>query len=90
MMAAVTAADIQITNLGAAEAYGPVPSSVTALWWPAQITQVRGEHVLGVVTVGGRLRMTELTHDPVAGLLPEMAAVLAQACEASDRDADPA
>ncbi|MFJ7415472.1 peptide synthetase [Streptomyces sp. NPDC098077] len=90
MMAAVTAADIQITNLGAADAYGSVPSSVTALWGPAQITQVRGEHVLGVVTVGGRLRMTELTHDPVAGLLPEMAAVLAQACAAPDRDAGPA
>ncbi|MFD5893164.1 peptide synthetase [Streptomyces sp. NPDC060366] len=82
MMAAVTAADIQITNLGAAEAYGPIHASLKALWGPAQITQLRGEHVLGVVTSGGRLRMTELTHDPVAVLLPEMAAVLARACAA--------
>ncbi|GAA4823184.1 peptide synthetase [Streptomyces ziwulingensis] len=79
MMAAVTAADIQITNLGAA---GPDAAGlgVSALWGPAQITQLRGEHVLGVVTVGGRLRMTELTHDPVPALVPGMAAVLAQAC----------
>ncbi|MBI0318990.1 hypothetical protein [Streptomyces javensis] len=27
---------------------------------------MRGEHILGVGTVGGRLRMTELTHDPAA------------------------
>lgn len=80
MMAAVTAADIQITNLGAAETYRSGPASLTALWGPAQITQLKGEHVLGVVTVGGYLRMTELTHDPVAALLPEMASVIARAC----------
>ncbi|MFS8203411.1 phthiocerol/phthiodiolone dimycocerosyl transferase family protein [Streptomyces sp. CWNU-52B] len=80
MMAAVTAADIQITNLGAAEAHRSNPASLRALWGPAQITQLRGEHVLGVVTVGGRLRMTELTHDPVPALLPELGAALAQAC----------
>ncbi|MEW2063539.1 peptide synthetase [Streptomyces sp. NPDC007002] len=87
MMAAVTAADIQITNLGAAQAYGPGRAYLKALWGPAQITQLRGEHVLGVVTFDGRLRMTELTHDPVAVLLPEIAAVLAQACAASDQAA---
>ncbi|MGW8529808.1 MULTISPECIES: phthiocerol/phthiodiolone dimycocerosyl transferase family protein [Nocardiopsidaceae] len=79
MMASATAADVQITNLGVADP-GPGMEAVTALWGPAQTTQLRGEHVLGVVTVGGRLRMTELTHDPVAGLVPEMGAVLAEAC----------
>ncbi|WP_262700507.1 MULTISPECIES: hypothetical protein [Streptomyces] len=41
------------------------PSGLSAPWGPAQTTQLRGEHILGVVTTGGRLRMTELTHDPV-------------------------
>lgn len=80
MMTAATAADIQITNLGVAHPSRRSGNALTALWGPAQITQLRGEHVLGVVTVGGRLRMTELTHTPVAGLVPEMGAVLAEAC----------
>ncbi|MEU5582718.1 peptide synthetase [Streptomyces huasconensis] len=80
MMTAVTAADIQITNLGVVEAPAHSRTSLTALWGPAQTTQLRGEHVLGVATFGGRLRMTELTHEPVAVLLPDMAAVLAQRC----------
>jgi hypothetical protein len=78
MMTAVTAADIQITNLGVVEPDRPNSGLLSALWGPAQITQLRGEHVLGVVTVGGQLRMTELTHDPVPGLVPGMAAVLAR------------
>jgi hypothetical protein len=80
MMTAATAADIQITNLGVAYPSRQSLSALSALWGPAQITQLRGEHILGVVTVGGQLRMTELTHDPVAGLIPEMSAVLAEAC----------
>lgn len=89
MMAAATAADIQITNLGVAEPRPRSAGTLTALWGPAQITQLRGEHVLGVVTVGGQLRMTELTHDPVAGLVGDIAAVLAEACTAGPgRDAD--
>ncbi|MFD5199456.1 peptide synthetase [Streptomyces sp. NPDC058375] len=80
MMTAVTAADIQITNLGPVEVSGNGGSGPVAVWGPAQTTQLRGEHVLGVVTVGGLLRMTELTHDPVAVLLPAMASVLAQQC----------
>ncbi|WP_409057570.1 phthiocerol/phthiodiolone dimycocerosyl transferase family protein [Streptomyces sp. SYP-A7185] len=80
MMGAATAADIQITNLGVARPRSRGADTLTALWGPGQITQLRGEHVLGVVTVAGRLRMTELTHDPVAGLVGEMAAVLAEAC----------
>ncbi|MFC9426612.1 peptide synthetase [Streptomyces sp. NPDC056987] len=80
MMAAVTAADIQITNLGVVTPRQRGAGTLTALWGPAQITQLRGEHVLGVVTLDGRLRMTELTHDPVAGLVPDIAAALAEAC----------
>ncbi|MET9393103.1 peptide synthetase [Streptomyces sp. NPDC006624] len=80
MMAVATAADIQITNLGVVETPAHGRTCLTALWGPAQTTQLRGEHVLGVATVGGRLRMTELTHDPVAVLLPDMATVLAQQC----------
>lgn len=80
MMSAATAADIQITNLGVADTRGS--GTLGALWGPAQITQLRWEHVLGVVTFGGRLRMTELTHAPVAGLVGEVAAVLAEACAA--------
>ncbi|WP_247197127.1 peptide synthetase [Streptomyces sp. GESEQ-35] len=85
MMTAATAADIQITNLGIAHPGRQSSSVLRALWGPAQITQLRGEHIIGVVTVGGRLRMTGLTHDPVAGLVPEMGAVLADACAGSPR-----
>ncbi|MGW7271792.1 hypothetical protein ACWGH5_14825 [Streptomyces sp. NPDC054864] len=88
MMGAATAADIQITNLGAAEPRPRSTSTLTALWGPGQITQLRCEHVLGVVTVAGRLRMTELTHDPVAGLVGDIAAVLAEACAESGDGAD--
>lgn len=80
MMTAATAADIQITNLGAVDPSAQGSAELAAVWGPAQITQLRGEHVLGVVTHGGRLRMTELTHDPVPGLVPETAAMLAKAC----------
>ncbi|MER7666734.1 peptide synthetase [Streptomyces sp. NPDC096193] len=84
MMTVVTAADIQITNLGVVEARAHGRARLTALWGPAQTTQLAGEHVLGVATYGGRLRMTELTHDPVAVLLPDMATVLAQQCTELD------
>jgi hypothetical protein len=83
LMTAVTAADIQITNLGVVEAPAHGRTRLTALWGPAQTTQLRGEHVLGVATLGGRLRLTELTHDPVAVLLPDLATVLAQSCAES-------
>ncbi|MEV1023106.1 peptide synthetase [Streptomyces sp. NPDC050264] len=88
MMAAATAADIQITNLGVAEPRRHGAGTLTALWGPAQITQLRGEHVLGVVTVGGRLRMTELTHEPVAGLVGDIGAVLAEACAEPEAGAE--
>ncbi|MEU2758083.1 phthiocerol/phthiodiolone dimycocerosyl transferase family protein [Streptomyces albidoflavus] len=84
MMTVVTAADIQITNLGVVEAPAHGRARLTALWGPAQTTQLTGEHVLGVATCGGRLRMTELTHDPLAVLLPDMATVLAQRCTEPD------
>ena len=84
MMTVATAADIQITNLGLVKAPEHSRTRLTALWGPAQTTQLRGEHVLGVATLGGRLRMTELTHDPVAVLLPDMATVLAQQCDEPD------
>ncbi|MDX2618307.1 MULTISPECIES: peptide synthetase [Streptomyces] len=84
MMTMATAADIQITNLGVVQASDHNRTCLTAVWGPAQTTQLAGEHVLGVATIGGRLRMTELTHDPVAVLLPDMAAVLAQQCAEPD------
>ncbi|MFE8910502.1 peptide synthetase [Streptomyces globisporus] len=84
MMTAATAADIQITNLGVWPTPAHDRTCLTALWGPAQTTQLRGEHVLGVATHKGRLRMTELTHAPVAVLLPDMATVLAQQCVGPD------
>ncbi|MFF8642670.1 peptide synthetase [Streptomyces sp. NPDC015345] len=84
MMTVATAADIQITNLGVVQTPAHDRGCLTALWGPAQTTQLRGEHVLGVATLGGRLRMTELTHDPVAVLLPDMVAVLARQCAEPD------
>lgn len=79
-MCAATVADIQITNLGVADTEARSMSTLSAVWGPAQTTQLRGERILGVVTTGGRLRMTELTHDPVPGLVPEIGAVLAEVC----------
>ncbi|MFI7324990.1 peptide synthetase [Streptomyces rubiginosohelvolus] len=86
MMAVASAADVQITNLGVAGQDTHSPVSVRALWGPAQLTQLRDEHLIGVVTSGGRLRMTELTHDPVPALLSSMALVLAEACAAASKE----
>lgn len=89
MMAAATAADIQITNVGVARP-GPAASGLlSALWGPAQTTQLSGEHLLGVVTVADRLRLTECTHDPVPGFVPQLAAVLAASCEDTPDDTTP-
>ncbi|MGW3084912.1 peptide synthetase [Streptomyces sp. NPDC001110] len=53
MMTMATAADIQITNLGVVQASDHNRTCLTAVWGPAQTTQLAGEHVLGVATIGG-------------------------------------
>lgn len=68
MMLAATAADIEVTNLGVADGF-PAEQQVQALWGPTMTTQVAGEQILGVITHRDVLRMMNLTHDPVSGLL---------------------
>ncbi|WP_236579941.1 hypothetical protein [Streptomyces sp. HM190] len=53
MMTVATAADIHITNLGVVQPPAHDRTCLTALWGPAQTTQLAGEHVLGVATLGG-------------------------------------
>ena len=70
--------------------YGGLPPSVlcpitahpqlAAVWGPVQITQLRDEHILTAVTSHGQLRLTETTHEPIAGLLTDISATLALVC----------
>lgn len=77
-MLAATSADIEITNLGISDA-GSKDMLAHSLWGPVMSTQVDGEQILGVLTHGGRLRMTLSSHRVVAGLLAGIVAQLTAA-----------
>lgn len=77
-MLAATNADIEITNLGIADS--ETDSDLEqAIWGPVMSTQVDHEQILGVITHGGRLRMTMTSHEAVAGLMSGIVAQLASA-----------
>lgn len=65
-MLVATAADLEISNLGVSADEG---SDVRAIWGPTMTTQVRGERILGVLTQGGRLRLTLTTHEQIGTLV---------------------
>ncbi|KZZ84980.1 hypothetical protein [Bacillus sp. SJS] len=78
-MLAATNADIEITNLGVTSGIA-VERDVLAMWGPTMTTQVAGEQILGVVTHGDVLRMVNVTHDPIAGLVENISLELEAAC----------
>lgn len=65
-MLTATAADLEISNLGVSADEG---SGVLSIWGPTMTTQVRGERILGVLTQGGRLRLTLTTHEQIGTLV---------------------
>ncbi|BCN52112.1 hypothetical protein ABIC73_004461 [Prescottella equi] len=77
-MLAATNADIEITNLGIADSEADNDLE-QAIWGPVMSTQVDHEQILGVITRGGRLRMTMTSHEAVAGLLSGIVAQLTSA-----------
>lgn len=77
LMLAATTADIEITNLGVTAS---PPQSIKALWGPTMTTQVENEHVLGVITHDGVLRMVNTTHNPIQGLVDGIHARIVTAC----------
>ncbi|MGG3575171.1 hypothetical protein ABES25_21705 [Bacillus gobiensis] len=78
-MLAATNADIEITNLGVTSVFA-AERDVQALWGPTMTTQVAGEQILGVITHGDVLRMVNVTHDPIAGLVENISRELEAAC----------
>ncbi|MBR7741857.1 hypothetical protein KC207_00935 [Phycicoccus sp. BSK3Z-2] len=68
MITTTNAADVQVSNLGLARDH----EELSAVWGPVQISQLRKERMLGVVTTGGRLRLTETTHEPGPGILGDL------------------
>ncbi|MTH53687.1 peptide synthetase [Bacillus mangrovi] len=78
-MLAATNADIEITNLGVTTGIAE-EGDVLAVWGPTMTTQVAGEQILGVVTHGAVLRMVNVTHDPIAGLVEKISLELEAAC----------
>ncbi|MDV8071402.1 hypothetical protein R4P64_33360 [Rhodococcus sp. IEGM 1366] len=77
-MLAATNADIEITNLGIADSETD-DDLEQAIWGPVMSTQVDHEQILGVITRGGRLRMTMTSHEAAAGLLSGIVAQLTSA-----------
>lgn len=86
-MLGATDADIEISNLGVTDFGVAATADITgadrdvlAVWGPTMTTQVAGEQILGVVTHGGVLRMVNVTHDPIDGVVERIGHVLDAAC----------
>ncbi|GAB2657478.1 hypothetical protein [Nocardia goodfellowii] len=47
-----------------------------AIWGPVMSTQVENEQILGVLTHGGRLRMTMTSHGAMAGIVAQLTAAV--------------
>jgi len=78
-MLAVSSLDMMVTNLGVVEAPATSTVRLVDIGGLGMSIRMAGEQILGAVTFGGSLRMTNVAHDPVPGLLDLIAAVLLQA-----------
>jgi hypothetical protein len=65
----VFAWDLLVTNLGRQELTDTGPIAPSAIWAPIVQMQMADEHVIGVVTYRGRLRMTCIGYTPTADYL---------------------
>ncbi len=75
-MLAVSSLDAMVTNLGVIEP--PVTETVRLvdITGPAMSIRMAGEQIIGVATFAGSLRMVNVAHDPVPGLLDRLAGIL--------------
>jgi hypothetical protein len=65
----VFAWELLVTNLGRQELTDTGPIAPTAIWAPIVQMQMADEHVIGIVTYRGRLRMTCIGYAPTADYL---------------------
>lgn len=75
-MLAVSSLDLMVTNLGVIDAPPTSTVRLVDIGGLGMSIRMAGEQILGAVTFGGSLHMTNVSHDPVPGLLDQMAAVL--------------
>lgn len=61
--------ELLITNLGVRRFTARGPVRPKAVWGPIVLAQIDREHVIGVITYGGRLRMVCCGHAPTADFL---------------------
>jgi len=78
-MLAVSSLDMMLTNLGVVEAPATSTVRLVDIGGLGLSIRIAGEQILEAVTFGGSLRMLNVAHDPVPGLLDLMAAVLLKA-----------
>lgn len=61
--------ELLITNLGARRFTARGPVRPKAVWGPIVLAQIEREHVIGIITYGGQLRMVCCGHAPTADFL---------------------
>ncbi|BBY46674.1 hypothetical protein MARA_01040 (plasmid) [Mycolicibacterium arabiense] len=61
--------DLSVTNLGVRLVPSHCRLTPSALWGPVQLTQVAEETVTGVITYGGRMRLTKTGYMTTDGFL---------------------
>ena len=74
LLATVVSWDLMISNLGVQHLAIGGPIAPTAVWGPVLNTQIDGDHVTGVLTYQGRLRMVGCGYTPTADYLENLAA----------------
>lgn len=75
----VVAWELVVTNLGRQQLRGTGSIAPVAIWAPIVQMQMAGEHVIGIVTYRGRLRMTCTGYAPTADYLQAVHDTLAAA-----------
>ena len=73
----VFAWDLLVTNLGRQELIDTGPIAPSAIWAPIVQMQMADEHVIGIVTYRGCLRMTCIGYAPTADYLQAVLKALA-------------
>ena len=81
-MMAASSLDMMLTNLGRVTFAASGPIEVTAIYGLVMVVGFVDEQILGVTTFRDRLRMTNVTHAPIPGLLDGIVARLLAAIKA--------
>lgn len=85
-MLAVSSLDMMLTNLGVVEPPATSTVRLVDIGGLGMSIRMAGEQIVGAVTFGGSLRMLNVAHDPVPGLLDLMTAVLLKASGLTEVD----